>query len=363
MPSGFVLRSLLAGLLLGALLAPTPGAWAGGPPPRYQLVPLGTMHGERDQILARGLTDSGVVVGDARTPQGHIAFIWLPDRGMHEIGVRSGGHRSATAQAVNENLRVVGASGFSEVPAPAYAFGWHPDEGMSRLDGARFDDGTVSRAIDINARGQVVGVLGGAEANLAFIWDEEAGLRRLLDESAPAQTSRPEGINDQGAVAGTLTRDDGAVAFRWNPEGGVTLLATPDGAASHGVAINDHGDVVGRTGNGSTAVAALWPSDSARRELGVLEPRRRFSAALDINNSGVVVGRSLTEDGFRAFVWTQEHGMRRLDHSLDSYEGEPVVLHGAMAINNVGSIAAFGHREGSDRARSFLLIPIRDSVL
>lgn len=361
MRSGPALRPLLPGLLVAILLAAAPAAWA-EPPPRYELVPLGTMTGDRDQIVARGLTDSGVIVGDARTPQGHVAFIWLPDRGMHEIGVRSGGHHSATAQAVNEELSVVGASGFSEVPAPAYAFRWHPDEGVSMLAPALREENVTSRATDINALGQVVGVAGAANADRAFIWDVETGLRKLLDESAAAQASRAESINDHGQVAGTLVRDGTARAFLWSPAAGVTLLETGADANSHGLGINDHGDVVGRVDRGTRSMATLWPSGAPSHELGLLDPARPFSAATDVNNSGVVVGKALTGDGFRAFVWTQEHGMRRLDHSLEPYAGEAVVLHGATAINNVGSIAAFGRRKGSDRARSFLLMPVRDPV-
>jgi uncharacterized membrane protein len=327
------------------------GSWAESP--RYQLVDLGTLGDEREQIFARDVNDTGAVVGDARTARGHVAFIWLPERGMHEIGVRSGGHYSATAEAVNRHLAVAGASGFSEIRAPAHAFYWTPDGGMTRLDraaaGAEF-----SRATDINGRGQVVGVFGTAGADSAFLWSADAGLRLPLRDAAAVNASRAEAINDRGQMAGTLLRDGVHHAFRWDAETGLTTL-DPD---SRGFHINDQGDVAGRLDRDGESVAVIWGADGHRRELGLLDPDRRYSAAAAVNGAGVAVGRALTEGGFRAFVWTPEHGMRQLDRHLAPHGGEPVTLYGAVAVNERGVIAAFGRRQGSDRSRSFLLRPM-----
>jgi probable HAF family extracellular repeat protein len=339
-------------LLLGTLLClAVTRSWAEST--QYQLVDLGTLGGEREQIFARDLNDTGAVVGDARTARGHVAFIWLPARGMHEIGIRSGGHYSATAEAVNRHLAVAGASGFSEIRAPAHAFYWTPDGGMTRLDRAAAGAG-FSRATGINGHGQVVGVLGMAGADSAFLWSADTGLRLPLRDTAAVEASRAEAINDRGQMAGTLVRDGAHHAFRWDSETGLTTL-DPD---SRGFHVNDHGHVAGRLDRDGESVAVIWGADGHPRELGLLDPDRPYSAATAINNAGIVVGRALTEGGFRAFVWTPERGMRQLDRHLAPHGGEPVTLYGAVAVNERGVIAAFGRRRGSDRSRSFLLHPL-----
>jgi len=100
-------------------------------------------------------------------------------------------------------------------------------------------------------------------------------------------------------------------------------------------------------------------------ELGIL-PGGNSSRALDINDSGVVVGSSTSSSGDHAFVWKRQTGMLDLNDAASLAPG--IVLVEAHAINRKGEILAMGnmdhggmapedHRCAPAPPLSFLLTP------
>lgn len=349
------MASVRSALLVMGLIGYVPCVAAS--PTGYDLVALGTLHGDRDHLVARAINDGGGVAGDAVTGRGHFAFVFHHEGGMHEIVGADGEHPHASAAALDEEYGVVGASGFGLANAPAHAFLWRPDQGMLRLDESIADTFDASRATGVNGDGTVVGVFSGRGGDRAFVWRADAGMRLIHAE----RESRAQAVNDAGVIVGTARRHGVATAFRGHDDGNdwEWLPDRADGKrmTSRAAAVSAAGDVVGRLDDtGTRATAFLWTASGSVNGLGHLDPDLGFSEALDVAG-GTVVGRSLTREGMRAFVWQREHGMRRLDDLVRIADGTAPVLLGAVATNAAGQIVAIGRLEGNDRVRSFRLDP------
>jgi probable HAF family extracellular repeat protein len=76
----------------------------------------------------------------------------------------------------------------------------------------------------------------------------------------------------------------------------IDLGTLPGGSFSAAQAVNEHGDVAGQ----SDGRAVLWRGG---RVIDLGTPAGSGSVALDINESGAVVGYRQVDDGFRAFRW------------------------------------------------------------
>lgn len=132
-------------------------------------------------------------------------------------------------------------------------------------------------------------------------------------------TNSPVDVNSKGTVAGVTQDADGKVQPWLYSRGVARKLAVP--AHLNGVtlrAINDRGDVVGYgqdTVTGHT-VPVVWPGGG--------KPQRLHASgsayAVDINESGVVVGSTWTDDGETALVWK-------------AWDAKPVTLTGEAGAN------------------------------
>jgi len=180
----------------------------------------------------------------------------------------------------------------------------------------------ASIAFGINTRGQIVGIssptYGEATGSHAVLWQE--GTVRDLGTLPTPFDSRAEAsdINDVGQVAGTsygVPYVDGrrivqpSHAFVWQ-HGLMTDLGTLGGLSSEAVAINERGQITGRSetgqfvpgSHGPTPVihAFVWQA-GVMTDLGTLGGT--FSDARDINNRGQVVGGSNSVDAFGGYLW------------------------------------------------------------
>lgn len=101
-----------------------------------------------------------------------------------------------------------------------------------------------------------------------------------------------------GHSAREVLREDDLVgivrAVLWEPDGSVRELEVPGADDSEAVAINDRGQVVGR----SARTAVLWQPDRSIKDLGSL-PGAEWTSAIAINDRGQAVG----ESGGRAVLW------------------------------------------------------------
>lgn len=121
-------------------------------------------------------------------------------------------------------------------------------------------------------------------------------------------------VNNIGHVVGWSAVGSGERAFIWTATTGMVDLGGLDarGQLSHAIAINDSGQVVGDSlTTGGQVHAFLWSASQGMVDLGTLGGE--FSAAYDINASGQIVGSSTTASGaMHAFLWTRERGMADL---------------------------------------------------
>jgi probable HAF family extracellular repeat protein len=118
------------------------------------------------------------------------------------------------------------------------------------------------------------------------------------------QSSRAAAINASGWVAGeSETADGNTHAFVWNTGEGMRDLGTLGGAGSRAFAINGKGLVVGESFNSNGITQAFgWKSSEGIFPLPVTA-QTLYSAALAVNDAGLVVGTLEDHRGVHAVMW------------------------------------------------------------
>jgi len=250
------------------------------------------------------------------------AFVWEHGR-LRDLGTgTSSGFGVSEALDINESGQIAGV--VATDPTTWHAYLW--ENGIwSRILLPKLG-AEVDAADDINDAGQVVGT---------YMHATDSPPRVFLWENGQAR--------DLGGGFGAVLNQRGAVLVQSWPgqphvyrDGHVTVLRDPTARPSRdadgfgAVALNDNGWVVGSDfARTLPRRAALWINGRMRR-LGTLGGKT--SGAVAINNHGQIVGRSaLTgSTGFHAFVW--EDG-RMTD--LGTLRG---LVSEAVAINDYGQI-------------------------
>jgi probable HAF family extracellular repeat protein len=142
--------------------------------------------------------------------------------------------------------------------------------------------------------------------------------------------SAAHGINEKDEIVGeSFTASDQLHAFVWN--GSFRDLGTLGGKTSRGLAINAKGHVVGSStvkADSLDEIAYVWPGAGPLGNLGAL-PGDHASRANDINDRGVIVGRSGAAT-FRAVIWKKGR--------IEALPADAADLSIANAINNRGQV-------------------------
>jgi probable HAF family extracellular repeat protein len=311
-----------------AMAAPVPAAVLS--PGAYRAVDLGTLGGGTGAATA--LNDRGVVVGTSATADGaQHAFRWRAGR-MTDLGVLPG-HVSSEAVDVNEAGTVAGTS--TAADGTRHAFVWQ----YGRMVDLGTLGGESSWAIGINEKGQVLGLSEPpGRPPHRFLW-QGGTMTDLGREDFYESTT---GLNDRGDVVGTFNVPPYAypcscVGGRLR-DGVVTELRSTDGqrVLSDAAAINDHGQVLGHWWSASGWQPVVWRSGTIT-EMSTL-PGAYSTRGLSINNSGAVLGTSLSEDGVSRVVrWHRGVATDLTGHGL-------TVADRAMDLNDRGDLA--GQRSG-----------------
>lgn len=310
---------------------------------------LGDLPGGVYQSLATGISSDGsTVVGVSGSEIGDEAFWWTAETGIQGLGTLPGSPdpRSYALGVSSNGTTIVG---HSDGPNGIEAFRWTAGsgmQGMGDLPGGTFE----SYATAISDDGSViVGYSNGVNGNEAFRWTSSTGMQGI----GPT-TIRANAINSDGTViAGTGSNGGNSEAFIWTNDTGIVFLGDLPGDRVQSTAIAISGDgstVVGASYSENGYEAFLWNAELGMIGLGDLPGGEFFSQADAVSYDGsVVVGSSVGEDGVNeVFVFTLEHGMRRLEDLLLaqgddlSYWRRLSVAHGISADGQ--SIVGFGTR-------------------
>lgn len=314
-----------SGVVAGGLWPLQPFIWHNG------VLTLLPALGEEAAVTAIG--PSGVIGGTSFTPAGRRITVW--ENGvMREIGPDSGGAELAQVLAINSRGDILAQTSYS-FSRDGHAIIWRGGErhaighlspredthatalnnlgqvtgfsviGTDAVSGIRpflWTDGiltdlgtlggTFAYGIDINDRGEVVGISADSSGGTRpFIWRN--GVIRDLG-AFPLENVLAVRINNGGQVLGVTQPLEGFERpFLWK-DGVVTLIGTLGGALTIVLDINDRGQVVGfsKTREGLNHAFVWHEGTMTDLGAGMLDQ----SAAVAINERGDIVGFTGTVD-------------------------------------------------------------------
>ena len=281
--------------------------------------------GAGDGSSAEAVNDAGQIVG--RGGPGSGAYLW--ENGViRDLGVLPG-LTSSSAEDINNNGQVVGYSINSD-GSDHHAFIWTAAGGMQRLAGSL--GGCCELARSINDLGVIGGEARTSDGTThAVVW--ENGVMRDVQSFAAGSTF-PWDLTNSGMLVGQW--NVGGAAFAWTSAGGMNVLSGLEGPNDIPIGANDKGQVVGwykRLQTDTYMRAFLWENGTIS-DLGTLGGNS--SVAFAINNAGQVVGRSDIDNKvqrgtvFHAFTWTAAEGMKDLGTVTSRQWAQ------AMALNETG---------------------------
>jgi probable HAF family extracellular repeat protein len=324
----------------------------------YTFVDLGTLGGTTS--FARSINNQRQITGNAQTPTSEPsprlnAFVWNPPNGpMINLGVLPGSNNFSRGYAINDAGVIVGESdnNFSQ------SFRWEQSTGMTGLL-RLLGDNYRGVAHGINNHGSIVGISANASTSRPTIWNP-AGIPSDLGSIDGVTTSfgRAWNINDIGTAVGITAIGIGTTshATMWLGGNVISLGSFEPLSRSEAFAVNNHNIAVGAAVNGVTPSntpirrAARWELVAGLaqiQDLGSLG--LTFSEAMDINDSGDIVGFATNISGSPQVAWIWSGGvMTDLNTLVQLPSGW--VLTAANSINEHGDIAGWGTVGGLTRA-------------
>jgi probable HAF family extracellular repeat protein len=308
-----------------------------------------------NQIFIEDINDDGVAVGGGSTAAGNVHAIRYTDSGgVQDLGALGGFGARSLATAIASDGAIGGQADHADGTAVLFGHRFTAATGRTEICPA-------SCAVwDLNARGQVVGLLPGRDASAwqAFLYSPGDGLRAL--GTLGGQRSSASGISDAGVVVGnaqTATSAAGDIghAFVYDSrQDGAEMRDLNVVADASGWLLQTANDVndafitgYGRRG-GSTRAYRLDLTTQAVHELGTI-PGGGDSFGWGVDRRGDVVGWAKDELGRKtAFVYAAGlGGIRRLADFVDPALGWELAE--AKGINAHGMIVGSGTRRGEPR--------------
>lgn len=284
--------------------------------------------GSQQSLPRIALNDVGQVAGQAVFGENVFhAFRWSGATGVVDLGVLAGADESL-ATDINDRGEVVGVVRRLDQSTPARAVLWRPGAGAIDLG----VDGNVYPTLRNNNAGRVMGTTTGRNGfEQAFSWTKAGG--PLLLRVPGINFSDARDINARGQIAGLLGRRE-FTGYLWTP-GRSLVEFVGDGPVPF--ALNDNGTIVGVLQGLSRAF--VWTRERGVANLGTFAGGE-YSIAWDVNNRGQVVGEAGTLESARAFLWTRQEGLVDLNTRLRN-PPPGLQLVSARQINGSGTIVAF----------------------
>ncbi len=246
--------------------------------------------------------------------QGATAFRWTRTTGMSDLGSLSAGVRISQANGVSgDGSVVVGTS--TNAAGQFEAFRWTSDTGIVGL-GDLPGGGFESHANDVSADGKTVVGTGGNSNNAfeAYRWTESTGMIGLGDLPGGVPVSHANGVSADGSVVvGSGWTAGGGQAFRWTAAEGMVGLGISEARA-----VSPDGQVaVGLYAPFLDSQASRWTRSTGGQLLGSFPGGGRSGWAIGASEDGSrIVGYSDSSNGFRAFIWDEQGGMRDFQNLL-----------------------------------------------
>ncbi len=299
--------------------------------------------------VAWDINDAGQIVGQANLAGDTLAHAVLWENGAAtDLGVWGAPNDLSLAQAINNQGQIVGYSEIVATGARECVL-WAADLSMRNL-GQEMGASGSSIPWDINEQGEVCGQAALSPGfSKGFIWDDANGGRTEGTVSLYMGGAN-KGMNNSGVLVGHGF-------FFGDPD--TAMLATPDGRGgwdemeigpagftfSIASEISDAGVVVGFTNADSPGPwnACVFTQEApGYLSLGTL-PELENSEAIDVNESGVIVGLAFDNDFLlpdRAWAFLDGE-MHDLNDLLDG-QSEFQVLLGATGVNESNDIVGYG---------------------
>ncbi|MBT2555992.1 hypothetical protein [Arthrobacter sp. ISL-5] len=273
-----------------------------------------------------GISDSGLIVGH-NTNHGRAAYWPSPSGTPAELPV---GFESTNARGINDSGQIVG-EGFKQ--STTIALFWPNARTVPTPLPA---GGFAAIPLDINNAGQIVGKgFSSATGPVALIWASPTSAPTPLPKGSFSVTEATA-INDSGQIVGSAsTGTDGAAVFWANPSASPTTLAEGGFGRVRAHGINNAGQIVGHIVSSVRFVALLWETPSASPTPLPAGSMSGGVEAYGINDLGQIVGRGSSRNfGLVPVVWASPTGV-------------PLVLplgSGTIAVgnNNAGVIVGLG---------------------
>lgn len=329
-------------MVLLALL--TPGFLASQ---SYFFTDLGTLGGT--DSYAEEINNKGVIVGTSRTAgnQYSRAFVFR-DGAMRELGVFGSDENSA--HGINDSGQIVGVDA-NKGPDAGFLF---DSDGQVYALGAFLPEGINNAGVIVGRYDpMVVGGNGWHQGGRLF-----GGTRTALGLLPGTYRSEALAINSTGVCVGFCYFPGDALTYAFRYGSQLTDIGTLSGGYTRALAINDRGDVVGTSqireenGNSVRVRHGFLYRDGVMIDLGTLGDRiTNHSEAKAINNQGIVVGWS----GNRAVIFRKGEAK-----DLNPLAAKPpgFLLLDAVDINDSGQIIG-NALTPSGTTRAFRLDPDR----
>lgn len=256
------------------------------------------------------------------------------------------GGPSSFALDVNESAQVTGNARYTNANSRLHAFAW--DKEVIRDLGYLTNGVEFSRGYAINDAGVIVGESDN-DISKAFLWD---GTNMVQLGTLGGASAVAHDINNAGEIVGASSNGSASRPYKRDATGVMndlgTLLGTTN-SAGRAWGINQSGVVVGLSRNeaNTTSQATLWIGGSISN-LGSLVGGALFSQAYAINDDNVVVGSSVvgkvsptsTTELYHAFVW--KDGVMT---DLGAHPSNTNYIHSeAKDVNNAGEIVGYAAR-------------------
>jgi hypothetical protein len=319
---------------------------------RYEVIPAGPPITSNGMLEPVDLNNRGELIGEGFEPDG-FHFIWDCYRGRTNIPFLPNTQAIPSLSAISDAGQVVGHS--HALDDTITAFIWDRRQGTRALLPA--DTGSTTLALDINTFGQVLGIEFQREPFVAapFVWSEHFQKRTALPTNLNYSRNNDRGLN-------AAWSSDSPEVLLVHPRAGARRLAQfPTGSIIDSIGdINDRNDVVG-----SVFTQGQLQGFVARRsgeiELFVPAPGTRPSIRpMSINNRRQVVGASFGLGSGAAFIWDEVNGLRDLTEVVRSNNDDaPTVRFDlAVAVNDIGWIAARGFDDETHTLHAYVLVPV-----